>query len=113
MGLFSKKVGGFKLALERKKSYHYEVAAVGLSLILLSAIVLSLNFASRLLTNLFSESIGGQQSEIKFNLEQAKEINKVKLYLENMGVFESAVLEPTPGLTPVPSLSPSLQPTKR
>jgi flagellar basal body-associated protein FliL len=83
MSLFSKKIGGFKIAIEKKRNYLYEIIAVVLGLSLLATVIYSLLFISKVVASLFLE--GGLVSSpgVGFDLKQVKEVEKVRFFLEN------------------------------
>ncbi|MEW5805722.1 MAG: hypothetical protein AB1721_03325 [Patescibacteria group bacterium] len=93
MALFSKKIGGFKLAIEKKKGYGYEIAAVSLGLALLALVVYGLIFISGLLKGLFVDEVFVSEPDVKFDLVRAKQISKIKFYLENLDALNQAEAE--------------------
>ncbi len=98
------KTGGFKLAIEKRRNYYFEVSAIVISLLLLALIVYSVVFATRAITSVFnSEEIISAPNTV-FDLDKANSIEKIKNFPTND--FSQTVVTPSPDPSATPEFSP-------
>ena len=98
------KTGGFKLAIERRRNYYFEVSAIVISLLLLALIVYSVVFATRMITLVFNSKENVPPSSTVFDLDKANSIEKIK----NFPVTDFSQTIATP--SPEPSVTPAFSP---
>lgn len=86
------KTGGFKLAIEKRRNYYFELAATGIGFLILSFLVYSIYFATKQMALLFSPQTNALPPAAKFHLEQAKNLSRVTD--KNRTDFSEAVISP-------------------
>ncbi len=116
LGLSTKHIGGFKVAIGRKVNYGYQITAIVLVCSLLALVIYDILYASQSLTSVFNERVQVEPNNRRFNLGAAE--NNPKLNGASSVVQEIQSLEEIfPDLVTSPPVStsttPALSPTPR
>ena len=98
------KTGGFKLAIEKRRNYRFEVSAIVISLLLLTLIVYSVVFATRAITSVFNDKEIISAPGTVFDLDKANSIEKIKNFPTND--FSQTIITPSPEPSATPAFSP-------
>lgn len=103
------KTGGFKLAIEKRRGYYFEVSAVVISIFLLVLAVYAIVFATGVIATVFNNKAETPGQSANFNIDKAKKIEKIRNF--TAGDFPQTSVTPSPvapGASPSPAFSPIL-----
>lgn len=89
-----KKTGGFKLAIDKKGGYYFEIAAGLIFVILLSLFIYSVVFSTGMIKKVFNSSGTSLQPDTVFEVEKANQLGKVKNFSGNN--LEIVIISPSP-----------------
>ncbi len=103
------KTGGFKLAIEKRRNYYFEVSAIVTSLLLLVLIVYSVIFATKAITSVFNNKEVISAPNTVFDLEKANSIEKIKNFPTND--FSQTIVTPQSNAAETFDVSPSPKPS--
>lgn len=98
------KIGGFKLAVEKRRNYYFEVSALVISFLLLVLIAYSVVFATRVINLVFNNKEVVSAPNTFFDLDKANSIEKIKNSSTND--FPQTIVTPNPESSAVPEFSP-------
>lgn len=98
------KIGGFKLAVEKRRNYYFEVSALVISVLLLALVAYSVVFVTGVIALVFNNEEVVSAPNTFFDLEKANGIKKIKNFPTND--FSQTIVSPSPKPSVVPEFSP-------
>ena len=95
-----KKTGGFKLAIEKKRGYYFEIVAALISILLLSLVVYSVIFSTGVIRKVFDDSGVTPQSNTVLDIDGANSLKKIKEF--SVDNLKSPDVSPPTSSSPFP-----------